>query len=423
MKKVLILAYYFPPLGMGGTQRIAKFVKYLPEFDWKPYVVTVDDIVYFAKDESLLKEVREAHVTRTGSLDPQRLLARFALDKPQPAVARKASGSKLWRAVNKILQWIFIPDSKILWQPFAFFKARQLIRANEIDCILTSGPPHASHLTGLLLKRMLKIPWVADFRDGWSGGNFQTEPTFLHRALNRFYERQVLHHADAVIAVSFGLRDSLLALKIGDDRKYHTITNGFDLKDFSDVNHAPPNEKFTIAYCGAMTDIAPLHGFLNGLAHLLMERPKLREKLSVHLIGIDLEGAVKKKISALSLADVIKFKGYLSHPEALKNLVAADLLLYPVAEWASRDFIPGKTFEYLSSGRPVLAIGPQVEGVKILAEHGTVEVIPHTDDDKIKQAILKFYSQKPKQDGLNFVDQFERKTLTKKLANILNRIV
>jgi len=176
---------------MGGTQRMAKFVKYLPQFGWKPYVVTVKDIVYFAKDESLLADVRDADITRTGSLDPQRLLARFAFGKPQSAVARKASGSKVWRTTNRLLQWVFVPDAKVLWLPFALYRAWKRLRSENIDCVLTSAPPHASQLLGFALKKMTKIPWVADFRDGWAHGNFQTRRETGFKTRRRHHDRLI----------------------------------------------------------------------------------------------------------------------------------------------------------------------------------------------------------------------------------------
>jgi len=104
-------------------------------------------------------------------------------------------------------------------------------------------------------------------------------------------------------------------------------------------------------------------------------------------------------------------------------VATADLLLYPIADWASPDFIPGKTFEYLSSGRPVLAIGPRVEGVEILTRHGTVEVTAHTDKNAIKRAILKYYERNSQPHQLNLVEHFERRYLSRQLAEVLNRVV
>ncbi len=423
MKKVLILAYYFPPLGMGGAQRPAKFVKYLPQFGWQPIVVTVKDVAYHAHDSELLKEIAGAPLHRAGSLDPQRLLAIF-FPKRQPARAPKSPGRFL-RALNALAAWCFIPDSKLLWLPFAILKALSLIRQQKIDCVLTTSPPHSVHLAGIFLKKISGRPLAADFRDGWSGGNFQNEPTPIHRWLNGVLEKYVLKSADAVIAVSERLTESLRKKNGQAAEKFYTITNGFDAEDFP-TPAENFNKKFTIAYCGAVSAIAPLEGFWFGLSRFLQSHPAAREKISVKLIGQILLENLEARLRELNLMEVVECVGYLSHLEALRELRRAHLLLYPIADWASADFIPGKTFEYLAAGAPVLALGPAVEGVAILQRHGTLERCAHHDAAAIAQVISKYFDLQ--QRGLlqtkstRGLQQFERKTLAQRLAQILDEL-
>jgi len=420
LKKVLILAYYFPPLGMGGTQRTAKFVKYLPQFGWQPVVVTVKDVVYHAIDPSLLDDVKSAIVVRTGSLDPQRLLAIFF---PKPEAARsKKSTSPLWRVLNKLISWCFIPDSKLLWLPFVVLKACQLIRRHQIDCILTTSPPHSVHLAGILLKKITGVPLVVDFRDGWSGGNFQTEPARLHRWLNRVLEKCVLNSADAVIAVSQKLNEQLQQKPRRPARKFFTVTNGFDADDFPETTYAEPLTKFTITYCGALTDIAPLDGFFAGLSRFLKTRPEARTEVAVKLVGQNLLENFETRLRELQVFNLIEWTGYLPHRNALMHLRQSHLLLYPVADWASEDFIPGKTFEYLAAGVPVLALGPRVEGVELLEKHGLVQLCAHNDPEAIARMLEKHFDllksatfQKKRGD----IKQFDRGFLTRRLAEIL----
>lgn len=423
MKKILLLAYYFPPLGMGGTQRVAKFVKYLPQFGWKPYVVTVKDVAYYAKDPTLLEGVPNAKIYRTGSLDPQRLLFKFFFRKTEVGFKNNSSIKSKWEIINKLITWILVPDSKLLWLPFVIPKAVSLIKDKKIDYLLTTSPPHSVHLAGLILKWITGVSWAADFRDGWSGGNFQYEPTSMHKWINRLLEKRVLRKADKVIGVSQKLVENFKNKVPEQEDKFSVITNGFDYEGMSNIEEVPPNEKFTIVFCGTITSISPVDSFLEGLGHLLQEHPDLRDDISIQFIGVDLDGKAEQAVLKLDLQGVVKVRGYLYHREALKEIVHADLLLYPIASWASRDFIPGKTFEYLASENPVLAIGPEVEGVKILKETVCVVRVEHDNLDEIEQAILKFhhlYKQKSKtRHHKADISKYERKRLTERLANIL----
>lgn len=426
LKKVLILAYYFPPLGMGGTQRPAKFVKYLPEFNWTPFVITVKDIAYYAKDLSLLNDVRDAQVFRTGSLDPQRLLSFFASHNSNSPGHDKNWTSGSWQTFKKIVFSFFIPDTKIFWLPFAILKAIKVINRENITCVFTTSPPHSLQLAGLLLKKIKGLPWVVDFRDGWSNGNFQGEPTAIHKWLNRFWQRCVLAAADEVIGVSSPMFDDFKSRSSHISSKFHTIPNGFDPEDLPNIQPSFSNDKFTIVYCGTVSAISPMGSFLNGLSLLLSHRPDLRKGILFKFIGIDLTGTVKSLAGQLDLNDVIQYDGYLDHQKAFEGIVKADVLLYPVSNSASQDFVPGKTFEYLASRNPILAIGPRVAGTEILEKHSSVEWVSHEKIGAIEQAIFKCYSEFKNQSlnvRQNDISQFERKNQTRMLAEILDNLV
>lgn len=410
---------------MGGTQRVAKFVKYLPQFGWKPYVLTVKDVAYYAKDPTLLENIATAKIFRTGSLDPQRLIYKFLFRKAKAESNDSSLIGKKWQIVNKSISWILVPDSKLLWIPFVIFKAVNLIKTEKIDYLLTTSPPHSVHLAGLILSRIAGVSWTADFRDGWSGGNFQYEPTKMHKWMNRLLEERVLKKADKVLGVSQRLVENLKNKVPGQKDKFHVLTNGFDFEDISDIKDIPPNETFTITFCGSISSTSPVGSFLESLSHLLKEFPDLRNDISVKFIGVDLEGRIQTAIHKLDLGDVVKPLGYLCHRKALKEILRASLLLFPIASWASRDFVPGKTFEYLATGNPVLAIGPEVEGIEILKKTSRVARVDHHDINGIKQAILKHYSLF-KKDFIkrlhkSDISKYESKQLVERLAKLLYR--
>ena len=129
MKRVLVIAYYFPPMGMGGVQRTMKFVRYLPDFGWDPIILTVKDVLYHARDESLLHEIQERSIIRTESLDPQRILWKLMRsEKKRTGTRSPQKPSILLERINRnLLTWFLIPDPKILWTPHAICRAKRLI--------------------------------------------------------------------------------------------------------------------------------------------------------------------------------------------------------------------------------------------------------------------------------------------------------
>ncbi len=423
MKNVLVVAYYFPPMGMGGTQRAAKFVKYLPDFGWRPHVVTVRDVAYYAHDTTLANDVAGATTHRTASLDPQRLLHLWysARKKPRATGPRHAGGSEL----NRLLNGLFVPDTKLLWLPFALVRALRVLKSENIACVLTTSPPHSAHLLGFFLKKLTGTRWVADFRDGWADGNFQYEPTPLHRWANKAMQKLVLSTADEVVAVSAGLTQKLQAGFPSRASDFHTIYNGFDSQDFKQANEDQEERKcLRIVFAGTLSGMAPIAGFLRALRNFLDKNESVQDDILVEFAGAVLDGGVHDLVSGLGLQRVVTFTGYVSHHQAVAKMCAADLLLYPVAEHASRDFVPGKTFEYLASAKPVLAIGPRVEGVTLLEQNGSAHCFSHDDENGIAGAISSSWQnwkkgQKDTERGQG-IDKFERRHLTGKLAELLD---
>lgn len=419
MKKALLFAYYFPPLGMGGTQRVAKFVKYLPHFNWQPVVVTVKDVAYYAYDESFNEEIKNATVYRTGSLDPQRLL--YLISRKNRPVASEPSIARQ-RKKPSILSFFNLPDLKILWLPFALVKGMQILRSDQIDCILTSSPPHSAHLIGLILKKIFGKTWIADFRDGWVGGNFQAEPTRFHSWLNFRLQSLICKKADRIVTVSNKLAENLARETGSDLAKYHVITNGYDEEDLQGVDVKKESSSFKIVHCGALTDTAPVTTFLQAVAALIKKRPEIENRLQIQFVGATLTPDPEKKVNELRLQHLAEFTGYVPHAVALQHLLRADLLLYTIKDSAGADFIPGKTFEYLASKKPVLAIGPPVEGMRLIEKHRRGAAFAHADVDLICDEIIR--QIEAPEENLKFADDdikgYSRKNLTKVLAKLLD---
>ena len=193
MKKVLIIAYYFPPLGGSGVQRILKFVKYLPQYGWQPTVITVGNTGYYAKDESLLKEIEQLNIRiiRTQSSGPNAMLR-----KKNDVI--KMPKERTRRFLNFMSDIFFIPDNKIGWKRYAVKAASDVIAKEKFDVIFATAPPVTDFLIGIELKKRFKIPVVVDYRDSWLSYPFKFFPTPLHRYIHYRKEKNVLHRSDMI---------------------------------------------------------------------------------------------------------------------------------------------------------------------------------------------------------------------------------
>jgi len=424
-KRVLFIAYYFPPMGMGGVQRATKFAKYLPVFGWKPFVLTVKDVEYLAKDFSLLEELPpEVKVIRTGSFDPLRIsfiLKSFFRKRRQKDKYAKANMGKR----SKLFAWLFFPDSKIGWIPFALLAGLNLLREQKIDLIFTTSPPPSLHLVGYLLKLLTGKPWVADFRDPWVGFRYEEYPTPFHLWLKNRLIKKISDNADGIVLANHKISQSFLSL-YPSIKKTKTIPNGYDESDFN----LPPSVKsdfFVIAYLGTFSPDHDPEPFLSGLKSLLDERKVPKEKISfIHIglcMGIDFDWLVKE----YDLSSVVERKGYLSHKEALAHLQDASLLLLTTSQTPEAEMIStSKLFEYMPLKRPILAIVPPGgAAAAVISSLNLGKVVSPADPAGIKRELLSFFSDWEKGSlSLNTdeekIKMFSRKFLTSRLASLFD---
>lgn len=431
MKKALLLCYYFPPMGMGGTQRSAKFVKYLPQFNWEPIVITVKDVRYYAHDISLLKEIGDPKIIRTESLDPLRLSAWLSRAKTFKKIHSSSDTRKgILNILNQLIcGWLLIPDSKILWLPFAIYRAIKIINKNKIKVFYTTSPPHSAHLGGIAIKFITGVRWVADFRDDWTGGESQANPTIFHTFINRLLEKFVLKYADRIIGMCEHLTTSLFK-KSGNIElrgKFQTIMNGYDAEDFSDLMNVTPHPRFTITHCGSISRVSDPEPFLKALQRLFHKDPELTKKIQMQFIGMDIFNRLDELVSGLKLTPYIKPIQYLPHREAIKEVMRSHLLLLTIFKKTDEEIITGKFFEYLASGKPILLIssGGEVAGIVQKLKRGAV--VYNDNIMGIEQAILSYFNKFEKGE-LSFdqalsVSQFDRKNLTRRLAGIFNETI
>lgn len=366
-RRVLLLAYYFPPMGGSGVQRTLKLAKYLPEAGWDPVVLTAAPGGYLAFDSSLEREVEDAGipVVRAASLDPTRLFAR-----------RKAVGLSESRRsrLAELSQWIFLPDNKIGWLPAAVWRGRQLVRAREIDLILSSAPPYTSHLAAALVGKLTGRPFVADFRDDWLGNPRHVYPSPLHRSMHAAMERFVVGSAECVTVVNDRIRSDIAARHSG--ALVETVHQGFDPADLR--GPAPPafaDGRLHISYLGSFYGAQDPMRFVDGLRCWRTRYGKDLPPVHLHFAGV-LAGDLQQKLAAaLDSVDGVRvtFHGYLPHDGAVALGRRSDLLWMLVGrQEGEHQIATSKVYEYIGLGQPILALVPDGAARDVLAEYGPV---------------------------------------------------
>ena len=412
-RKVLIIAYYFPPMGLSGVQRTVKFAKFLPKYGWKPTVLTVEPTGYYAFDDTLLKEAEEAGVkiVRTLSYDVNRLLRKQGVIK-MPS-----------ERMRKVLQFFgdlfFIPDTKIGWKSIAVKAASELIERERFDLLFATAPPQTDFLIGAALKRKFEIPLVVDYRDAWLDYPFKYFPTPLHRLWHAHLEKRVLKAADKVIVTHRRVKESILRRhKTVDYKEVIIISQGFDIEDFPPTNsekHIKP-VKMKITHAGTFYAERNPVTMLHALANVLQANPKIRGRIEAHFVGNAREED-RQLVKKLDLQNSVHFLGYLPHRECIKRLVESDVLWFVI----DNDYqTPGKLYEYFGSRKPLIASLVDGYTKQIVKESGAAICVSLKDVAAHELAILeqfkRFELKKLERVQESFAAKFNRSTLTAELA-------
>jgi len=416
-QKILILSYYWPPAGGSGVQRWMYFAKYLKKMGWEPIVVTVDEqeASYAVWDKSLLEEVSEIRVIKTNTREPLRwysLMTTGSLRNgiPQGEVKRKNILGKLSAYIRGNF---FIPDARKGWVPFAVKAAQKVLNEESISHLVTTGPPHSTHLAGLQLKTQFEINWWVDFRDPWVDIFYNKN---LYRSLNAIQkdaalEKKVIQKADGVLTTVGGILHETLKAKAPNQR-FHSIPNGYDAQLMEKVQSEKPKDIFHVVYTGLLTTNQAYNNVLNVLDGLDSQIP-VRISLAGNIDPEIIQG-IRLKHSKLELI----FFGYVSHLEAVQLMKSAHLLLNFIFEGAQMQMISGKILEYMATGVPVLSIGDSNSEAGKFINQGTAAKMLNTHDlEGITNFIQQVASQKGRlQNEFPDLENWSREGLTKRLV-------
>lgn len=432
MKKVLIITYYWPPSGGGGVQRWLKFAKYLRKFGWEPVIYTPENPEIPVEDPSLLKDIPESlTVIKKPINEPYRFYKKLtgkSKDQKIQTAFLSESDSK-----NSLLEnfsvWIrgnfFIPDARKSWiRPSARFLTKYL-HENKIDIVITTGPPHSMHMIGYHLKKKLNISWLADFRDPWTNIDYYNQLKLGKRAhrIHHRLEKKVLTSADAVTVVSPGM---IKDFKAKVERDYFFIPNGYDEADVKDSEEVLKSKKFTLSHIGSLTKTRNPENLWRALQELVSENKQFEIDLEIKNIGkIDFNAI--ESLKRFGLEKYLTAIDYLPHNRVINEQKSTSMLLLLINDTPNAKLIlTGKIFEYLASNTPIICIGP-VDGdaAHIIHSKKCGEVFDFSEVRTLKSHLEKAYKKFNRNSlvtGCQNTNEFERKYLTEKMAEVLSHI-
>jgi glycosyltransferase involved in cell wall biosynthesis len=419
-RRLLVLAYFYPPLAGGGVHRVLAFTRHLPAHGWDCTVVCAGPGDYWVTDASLLERVPPAtEVVRVQGGSALSAWLRLRRGDHGRRSGRTFSG------LRALADWWLLPDSYAGWAGRARAVAMRRIAAGGIDAVLTTSPPDSVHLAGLELKRRHGLPWVADFRDPWFGLYMRDPPTAWHAARHAAMERAVMAGADLVLTASRTHAEGVGARSGARPREIEHLPNGFEAQ--GEVAEASPADAttFQMAFTGTLSQMPDAETFLEAVHEVLARRPEARRRLRARLAG-PYDTDLADRALALGLTGIVEFTGPLPHADTRALQRGADVLLL----WkppGSPTMVPGKTYEYLDTGRPVIALLEAEDEAARLVTRAGGTVVPPRDRAALAARIEERYAawregQRPAPSRPGWLDEHRRDVLAARLAGMLDRV-
>lgn len=422
-KTVLLLSYYWPPSGGSGVQRWMYFAKYLQRLDWDITVITVDPKLasYPVVDYSLVRHVDTIKTYKTKTREPfwlyRKISGRSKQNLPQGEINTKGIFNKIYAFIRGNF---FIPDARIGWNKFAFKKATEILKEESFSYLITTGPPHSTHLIGLELSEKFNLKWISDFRDPWKlFYNKKLFRTIWAKKRDSNLERKVLNGADAVITTVGGKLHKELDAVVEKKQKFVSIPNGYDHQLMRD-SKAILSTKFQIVYCGLLTHNQDFMSIIKVLEMIQSKHP--------YEIQLTLAGSIKPniiKIFKRRLKSVeVRYLGYLEHHKVISLIKGANLLLvFPFRE-SHKQMISGKLLECLASGVPVIFLGkPTSVATRLIQQSPESYVFKSNNYLAIQKHILYIFgawkSNKPIKSHFKEILNYSRVVLTDELEKTL----
>ena len=431
MKHVLVITYYWPPAGGPGVQRWLKFCKYLRDYGWEPIVLTVENGSYPYLDESLEEDIPAGlRVVKTQTKEPIAAYNRLRGKKPNEfsvgLIGIQGKQSLFQRFAMHVRANWFVPDARKGWRKYARAAALKLMQEKKIDAVITTGPPHSTHLIGLDLKRKHRLPWLVDFRDPWTNIYYnkvfpRSEKT---ERKDKSLEDLVLSESDALTVVGPSLQKEF------SDRTKRSavIYNGFDAIDLPD-RKVQKTECFTLRYIGNYKPNQDVPTLWRVLAEMKAEITGFEEDFRLEFTG-NIHGAILEDLKQLGLSGMVHSQGFVAHGEATRLMTEAASLLFVVPQTENNRYIlTGKLFEYLASSALLLPVGPpDGDAAAIIRDAGRGEMADYEDAASLKRILTEQYrawhdaNQQIAVLPREGITPYSRQALTQTLAGLLDQI-
>ncbi len=425
MKKVLFITYFWPPSGKASLHWPLKMIKYLPDFEWEPTVLTVNEDTFYQKDETLLKEISpRLKVIKTGTIEPFNIYRKLlGKRKDEPLVASESMSQTKKSFNHQLSLWIrmniFVPDARAGWFFPCVKEGKKLLSKNKADTIISIGPPHTAHLLGRRLGSIFKIPHIPVFIDPWADIVYYKDfnRSRLTQSLDKYMETNVINKAKEIVFITETMKKDYIKKYPGIRDKSHVLYWGYNEDDFSEI------EKKISGYETdeeLITHAGNLYDYNNPV--LFWEYLK-SEISNGRNIKIKFIGTISPKINEMlqktGISKNVEYLGFLPYSEMLEELLKSDILLMMVNE---KRHVPGKLFEYLRTGKPIIAFGNDNEEVKkILGEANAGRIFNFNEN--VREFFNTAAGYKRYKTNFSVIKKYDRKNIAEELTKILNKSI
>lgn len=424
LRTVLIVVHDYPPIRSAGTERGLKFSQYLPEFGYRPVILTTGR--YGGLPDDAARDVHRAgDLTHSLFAPLRRRKAAGVAAEDQVRIATVSNQSLLGRLRDRAM----IPDTKIGWRIPAVRVGKRLIAAHRPDIILSSSPPETAHLIAGDLARASGIPWVADLRDGWlfeppaadlrAGG--------LRRWLEGRMERAMATRAATVVAVTDPIVEDLRERYAGIIGRTATISNGYDAADFAGLTRQRTDDGlFRLTYTGAFSGSSQgrsAESLFAAVAQARGDDPATR-------LRVEIVGPVSEQERSLAgqagIADIVSFVPPVPRRAAYQHQIDADALLLVTAP-GIRSVATSKLYDYIGAGRPILALAEGNAAAETVSRFGLGVTVAPDDPQAIAAGLRELMRRHAAGEAWpGFAEarrHFERRELTGELARLFDNIL
>ncbi|MCU0342226.1 MAG: glycosyltransferase [Ignavibacterium sp.] len=419
MKKILFITYFWPPSGKASLHWPLDVIRHLPKDEIEPIILTVEEESFTQKDESLLSKVDPNwKVIKSKALEPFDLYRLFiGKKKNEKLVSSETISTENKSLTHRIALWIrlnlFIPDARVGWNFTAIKAASRFIEKENIDAVVSIGPPHSSHLIGLKLSRKFTIPHIPVFIDPWVDIVYykNLKRSALTLKLDNHFEKSVLQNAKQVVFVNKSTEEDYLNKYTFLKNKTNVLYWGYDEDDFKDlqIKKIKKDEK-NIVHAGNMFAYQNPKNFWK---QIKIENDK-GNKIIIRFIG-SVDKEVLDYLYTIGLKENVQLAGFLPYKEMIREILLADILLVCSTE---PRHVPGKLFEALRTGNPIIAFGDDNAEVKKIIEEANAGMMFRYEDSG-EEFFRNFIKIKP---DLNFRKIYDRAEISKEFYTVLMKL-